>query len=159
MNTNSIAKFQLVFWRITTPIRRVEWITRWTHWYNASPYLISWYNMWILQTYGKFSTMRREGGIHKSWEEQVPRKTTQIKVTYNFNSSANESIGDNVPDVKMIDPTPNLENSSNAIPGLKHHQLKVRDALPVTPKFHGQVYKPIVANSYHNLFENPSLLY
>lgn len=52
--------------------------------------------------------------------------------TYNFSSSANESIGDKVPDVKMIDPTPNFENSSIAIPGLKHHQLKILDGLPAT---------------------------
>lgn len=39
-----------------------------------------------------------------------------------------------MPDVKMIDPTPNFENSSIAIPGLKHHQLRVLDGLPVTPK-------------------------
>lgn len=38
-----------------------------------------------------------------------------------------------MPDVKMIDPTPNFENSSTAIPGLKHHQLKVLDGLPATP--------------------------
>lgn len=48
---------------------------------------------------------------------------------YNFSSRANESRGDNVPDVKMIDLTPNLANSSIAIPGLKHHQLSVLDAL------------------------------
>lgn len=35
-----------------------------------------------------------------------------------------------MPEVKMIDPTPNLENCSIAIPGLKHHQLSVLDAFP-----------------------------
>lgn len=39
-------------------------------------------------------------------------------------------MGDNVPDVNIIEPTPILENSSIATPGLKHHQLSVLDALP-----------------------------
>lgn len=39
-------------------------------------------------------------------------------------------MGDSVPDVKMMDPTPSLENSSIAIPGLKHHQLNVLDVFP-----------------------------
>ena len=55
-------------------------------------------------------------------------------VTYSFSSSANESIGDKVPDVSIIDPTPLLENSSIATPGLKHHQLKILDGLPASPK-------------------------
>lgn len=57
-----------------------------------------------------------------------------MKVTYNFNSCANESMGDSVPEVNMIDPTSNLENSCMAIPGLKHHQLRVLDALPALSK-------------------------
>lgn len=43
-------------------------------------------------------------------------------------------MGDNVPDVNMIEPTSNLWNSSKAIPGLKHHQLRVLDALPAESK-------------------------
>lgn len=43
-------------------------------------------------------------------------------------------MGDSVPEVNMIDPTSNLENSCMAIPGLKHHQLRVLDALPVLSK-------------------------
>ena len=45
--------------------------------------------------------------------------------TYSFSSYAKESIGDNVPDVKMTEPTPLLEKSAMPIPGLKHHQLRV----------------------------------
>lgn len=67
----------------------------------------------------------------KSWTTKwEKRKICLIKTTYNLNSWANESIGDNVPDVKMIDPTPNWENESMASPGLKHHQLSVLDAFP-----------------------------
>lgn len=58
------------------------------------------------------------------------------QVSYSFNSSANESIGDSVPEVNIIDATPNLENSSMAIPGLKHHQLSVLDALPAAKENH-----------------------
>jgi len=39
-------------------------------------------------------------------------------------------MGDKVPDVKMIDPTPFCAMSSMVIPGLKHHQLSVLDTLP-----------------------------
>nr|GMC78210.1 transmembrane protein 106C [Ipomoea batatas] len=50
--------------------------------------------------------------------------------------TSNESIGDSVPEVNIIDATPNLENSSMAIPGLKHHQLSVLDALPAAKENH-----------------------
>lgn len=49
---------------------------------------------------------------------------------YRFSSIASESKGDKVPDVNIMERTPNLTNSSIASPGLKHHQLKVLDALP-----------------------------
>lgn len=35
-----------------------------------------------------------------------------------------------MPDVNIIEPTSFLGNSSKAMPGLKHHQLSVLDALP-----------------------------
>lgn len=60
--------------------------------------------------------------------------TISIEVTNNFNSCANESIGDNVPEVNIIEPTPITENSCIAIPGLKHHQLRVLEALPAQPQ-------------------------
>lgn len=53
-------------------------------------------------------------------------------MTYNFSSCANDSRGDNVPEVKMIEPTHILANSTIAIPGLKHHQLSVLEALPTS---------------------------
>jgi hypothetical protein len=40
-----------------------------------------------------------------------------------------------VPDVNITEPTPNLGNASRAIPGLKHHQLSVLDALPAESKY------------------------
>lgn len=43
-------------------------------------------------------------------------------------------MGDNVPEVNIIEPTPIFENSFIANPGLKHHQLRVLDALPAQPK-------------------------
>lgn len=57
-----------------------------------------------------------------------------IKATNSFNSCANESKGDKVPDVKIIEPTSILGNASKAMPGLKHHQLSVLDALPEKEK-------------------------
>lgn len=54
-------------------------------------------------------------------------------MAYRFNSKANESKGDKVPDVKMIERIPSLMNSSIASPGLKHHQLSVLDTLPAPP--------------------------
>lgn len=56
------------------------------------------------------------------------------KGTYNFSSWAKDSIGDNVPEVNIIDLTPYLGKSSMAIPGLKHHQLSVLDTLPAASK-------------------------
>jgi hypothetical protein len=50
--------------------------------------------------------------------------------TYRFNSMASDSKGDKVPDVNIMERTPNLRNSSIASPGLKHHQLRVLEALP-----------------------------
>jgi hypothetical protein len=43
---------------------------------------------------------------------------------------ASESKGDKVPEVKIMERTPNFRNSSIASPGLKHHQLRVLEALP-----------------------------
>ena len=40
-----------------------------------------------------------------------------------------------MPDVNITDLTPNLGNSSMAIPGLKHHQLSVLDTLPAASKY------------------------
>lgn len=40
-----------------------------------------------------------------------------------------------MPDVNITEPTPNLGNASRAIPGLKHHQLSVLDALPAESKY------------------------
>jgi hypothetical protein len=43
---------------------------------------------------------------------------------------ASDSKGDKVPDVNIMESTPNLRNSSIARPGLKYHQLRVLEALP-----------------------------
>lgn len=50
--------------------------------------------------------------------------------TYRFSSCANESNGESEPEVNMIEPTPIFQNSSIAIPGLKHHQPSDLDAFP-----------------------------
>jgi hypothetical protein len=43
---------------------------------------------------------------------------------------ASDSKGDKVPDVNIMERTPNLRKSSIASPGLKHHQLIILEALP-----------------------------
>lgn len=139
IHTNCIAKFLLVLSRTTTAVRGIERITRWPNRSNSSPDLISGYNMRILQTDWKISIMQKMGispdsskmvWFFQEWYVQLLKST----VTYNFNSSANESNGDNVPDVKMMDPTPNPANSSMATPGLKHHQLNVLVAFANTER-------------------------
>lgn len=59
---------------------------------------------------------------------------------YNFSSCANDSMGDNVPEVKIIERTPRAANFSMAIPGLKHHQLRVLDVLPTNIKIEGDIH-------------------
>jgi hypothetical protein len=51
-----------------------------------------------------------------------------------FSSMASESKGDKVPEVSIMERTPNLRNSSIASPGLKHHQLRVLEDLPGNTK-------------------------
>jgi len=70
-------------------------------------------------------------------QDIIDENTISNKGTYNFSSSAKDSIGDNVPEVSIIDLTPYLlRKSSMAIPGLKHHQLSVLDTLPAASKQH-----------------------
>jgi len=67
-------------------------------------------------------------------QDIIDENTISNKETYNFSSSAKDSIGDSVPEVSIIDLTPYLRKSSMAIPGLKHHQLSVLDTLPEASK-------------------------